>query len=184
MKRVIIGALVGAVIYFGWQAGMWMGGFHNDFAKYTPNQDSVMQVLHSQLGQEGLYMIPSVDPKAGKEEKEKYYHDSVGKPWAFIFYHEKFDGMNPMTMIKGFLHNLFSCLIAALIIFYGRFSKFGSRFFVAMGFAIFALLQGVFGDMNWWQFPWSFVKTQVIDLTLGWALCSAWMAWYVRPKVA
>jgi hypothetical protein len=53
-----------------------------------------------------------------------------------------------------------------------------------MSFAVFTLAQGVLSNMNWWSFPWGFIKPQVFDLVIGWGLCSAWLGWYVRSKAA
>jgi hypothetical protein len=51
-----------------------------------------------------------------------------------------------------------------------------------MAFAAFALFQGALNNMNWWDFPWSFVRPQVMDLTIGWGVTSIWLAYYVKKK--
>ena len=58
MKRIIIGTLVGTVIYFVYQSVMWVGGFHQDFNTYTARQDTILQVLNRTLKADGLYMMP------------------------------------------------------------------------------------------------------------------------------
>jgi hypothetical protein len=184
MKKVILGALIGAVIFFVFQTIMWMGGFHNDFSTYSPNQAAVMQALNTNLNKDGAYMMPSADLTApdAEAQSEKLMKDGVGKPWAMVFYHTQMKGMEPIYMIRGFLYLLIACLIVAFVLHNGGFNSFGKRFGVSMGFSIFALLQCTLTEMNWWDFPWHYVKSTVFDLTIGWAIVSLWFAWYVKEK--
>jgi hypothetical protein len=182
MKRILIGTLVGTIIYFAYQSFAWMSGFHDDFGLYTPNQEPIMQVLNENLQKDGLYYLPSIDPNRAdyQTEHQKLMEESVGKPWTMIFYHKAMDSMSFMYILKGLLYALVACLLASLVMFYGSFGSFFARFLVSMAFSIFAISQGVMDELNWWSYPWSFIKPQVIDLTLGWGLCSLWLAFYVK----
>lgn len=184
MKKVIIGTIVGAVIYFGYQSIMWLGGLHNDFTSYSPRQYQVMQYLSQNILSDGLYVMPYVDPDMAnkKKEREKLQETNTGKPWAMIFYHNSLQGMKADSIIRGFLYTLLACLIASLVLYNGNYSSFGIRFLIAMAFAVFALSQGVLDNMTWWSFPWSFIKTKVVDLTIGWGICSLWLAWFVNKQ--
>jgi len=182
MKKTIIGAVIGTLIYFGFQSVMWMGGFHRDFYTYASKQDTVLKSLEANLPAEGLYMMPMQDPKrpdfeARQEQMEK---TKVGNPWAMVFYHPKMADFSGSAMAIGIIYAFIAALIAALILYYGKFPGFWSRFFVAMSFAVFTLAQSVLSNMNWWSFPWGFVKPQVLDLVFGWGLCSVWLGWYVK----
>jgi hypothetical protein len=181
MKKILVGTIVGTIIYFGWQMGMWMGGVHSDFYTYTPKQDTVMQFLSQNLGEDGLYFMPAVDPAApdAKVQEEKMMKEREGKPWAMINFHKAMT-FDPGYMILGILYTLLACLIASWVIYNGQFSTLALRFLVGLSFGLFALFQGTLDDMNWWSYPWSFVKPEVIDLTVGWGLCSLWLAWYVK----
>lgn len=185
MKRILIGTVVGAVIFFAYQSIMWTGGFHNNLSNFTPNQDTVIGSLDKNLATDGLYMIPWADPESPDKSKaqEELLKKYDGKPWAMIFFHKKMPTMETSAIIMGFIYTIISSLFVVLILYYGNFSSFGTRFLVSMAFAAFALTQGVFDDMNWWSFPWSFIKPQVIDLTFGWALCSLWFARYVKKAI-
>lgn len=184
MKKIIIGTLVGTVIFFTFQTIMWMGGIHSNFNNYTDKQDEVMQTLNEHFSKDGVYMLPSVDPSLpnAQEFEEKLMTENLGKPWAMIFYHTEMKGFEASYILTGLLYTLLACLIVSLILFNSNFSSFTMRFLVAMSFAGFALAQGVLDDMNWWSYPWNFVKAQVIDLTFGWGLCAVWLAWFVKNK--
>lgn len=182
MKKVILGALVGALIFFVYQSAMWMGGIHSDFSMYTPNQPAIMKALSENLTQDGAYMMPMADYSQPDAEAagEKLMTESIGKPWALVMYHKEMRGMEPSYMIKGFLFLLVACFIVALVLYSGRYDSFGKRFAVAMAFSLFALLQCTLAEMNWWEFPWHFVKATVFDLIIGWAVVSLWLAKYVK----
>jgi hypothetical protein len=185
MNRIIIGTIVGAIIFFGYQAAMWMGGIHSNYTNYTPRQDSIMAYLNQNLAEEGLYMMPTVDPAvpdrmAAEEEMMK---QSEGKPWAMVFYHKRMMGMEPSYLLMGFVYALIAALLVSLVLYAGNFLTFGTRFLVSLAFGGFALAQGVMDEMNWWSYPWSFIQPQVLDLTLGWGICSLWLAFYVRRKL-
>jgi len=187
MKKMLIGAIVGAIIYFGFQTIMWMGGFHKDFYTYTAKQDTVLSSLSANLPMEGLYMMPMADPnspdfKVKQEELEKHM---VGNPWAMVFYHPNMKDFSAGTLILGILFAFLGAFIAAFIIYMGKFPCFWGRFTTSMLFAVFALITSVFSTMNWWEFPWSFIKPQVVDLFIGWLLVSIWLGWFVKnPNVS
>jgi len=184
MKRVIIGAIVGAIIYFGFQTTMWVGGFHKDFYTHATQQDSILALLSRTLPAEGMYMMPMADQHSPdfKTRQQEIEKTMIGNPWAMVFYHPEMPDFSVSTLVLGLLFALVAAFIAAFVMYMGKFPCFWSRFTVSMLFALFALLQGVLSNLNWWEFPWSFVKPQVIDLVIGWGLCSVWLGWFVKPR--
>jgi hypothetical protein len=184
MKKIIIGALVATIIYFGWQTCMWMSGAHNDFSRYTPKQDSILTMLSSNLSEEGAYFMPYADPQVERshEEQEAMMKEKLGKPWAMIFYHPSMKGEGS-GIIMGLIYNFFASWMVCMILYHGGFNSFGMRFLVSMTFAVFAMIQGIGQEMNWWSFPWHFEKAAFIDLIAGWLLASVWLAWFVRKPV-
>jgi len=182
MKKILIGTLVGGIIYFMMQSLMWMSGIHNDFSSYTKNHEAILNCLNQNLTEDGLYMMPTVDPASptAEEDSEKLHKEMEGKPWAFVFYHKSMDGGMTKMMLTGLLWSLIAALIASFVLFHGGFETFYTRFLVSMSFALFCLSQGVLDDMNWWAYPWNFVKAEVIDIVVGWGVCSVWLAWYLK----
>jgi hypothetical protein len=182
MLKIIIGALVATVLYFGFQSAMWMGGVHDGFASYTPKQDSLLAEIGNTVGEEGLYFLPGWDPnkKPTDEEKKAEMKKRVGKPWAMVFYHKSMMDMEGSYLMKSVLYALISSLLVAMVLFYGAFLSFTSRFLVSISFAAFALFTAVFTGANWWEYPWGWVKTSLIDIAGGWILASIWLAWYVK----
>lgn len=126
--------------------------------------------------------MPMPDPALNltHEQEEAFHKDFASKPWAMVFYHTAMGGMDPMYIVNGFLYALMAAFVTSMVLYYGGFSTFSARFLVSMAFAMFTLAQGVFDEMNWWSMPWSYIRPQVIDMTLGWGLASLWLAKYVR----
>jgi hypothetical protein len=184
MKKMIIGAIVGTLIYFGFQTVMWMGGVHKDFYTYAAKQDTVLSNLSANLPAEGLYMMPMADPKSPdfKSRQQELEKTMIGNPWAMVFYHPKMEEFSARTLIMGIVYSFIGAFIAAFVIYMGKFPCYWSRFTVSMLFAVFTLVLGVLSNMNWWSFPWGFIKHQVLDLVIGWGLCSVWLAWFVKNK--
>lgn len=186
MKKVIIGTLVSTIIFFVYQAAMWMGGMHNNLWIYNQSQDTVLAKMSDHNFKEGLYFIPSADPasKTFGKDMEQIMKSRVGKPWAMVFYHTSMNDMEASNMILDFVYILIGVLVVVLVIYHGRFSSFSARFLAGMAFGIFAIFQAVLDDMNWWSYPWSFVQPQVVDLTIGWAICCLFLAYYLKRPAA
>jgi hypothetical protein len=184
MKRIFIGSFVGALVFFGFQSAMWMSGVNEDFTSFTGRQTEIMNSLSQNLTEDGLYTMPITDPAQhlSQEEREKIMNANIGKPWAMIFYHSNMNEMDPMDLLRGLLFAFVACFLASLVLYHGGFYSFNTRFLTAMAFAAFALFQGALNNMNWWDFPWSFVRPQVMDLTIGWGVTSIWLAYYVKKK--
>ncbi|HNY03661.1 MAG TPA: hypothetical protein PKG48_13775 [Bacteroidales bacterium] len=184
MKRIIIGAIVGTIILFAFQALMWMGGCNREFYRYAPMQDSLLSRMSKTLPGEGLYSMPMADPTAAdyNAKQAEIRNKLVGKPWAMVFYHTKMD-YSGMGFLYGILGSLIASLFVATVLYAGKFGNFAARFAVVFAFGLFALIMGPLSDMNWWSFPWSFIRPKVLDLVIGWGLVSVWMGWFVKPKV-
>lgn len=63
--KMIVGALVGGLLVFIWQFLSWtMLNMHGSQQKYTPNQDSILNFLSTQLTEDGTYFLPNAAPGA------------------------------------------------------------------------------------------------------------------------
>lgn len=181
MKKSIIATIVTAIIIFAWQSISWMASpIHKDTFKYTPAQGEIMSALTGKL-QPGAYSLPGFDPAAtSKEDMERQYANNLGKPWALIFYHPTFEGLTPGYMLTGFLLNLIGAIIAVCLlnITHAAARTSGTRFMTVMLLPLFTIFQAVLVDWNWWSFPWHFIKGDIFDLLIGWALAGLFLSWY------
>jgi len=181
MKKILLGGLVGGLIFFAFQSLLWMSGFHNDFYRQTANSKAILDVLSTNLTDDGLYMLPSANPNSPTKEKdqEEIMTYNYGQPWAMIFYHQRMEGMSMSHLLIGLLYALLSGILVAFVLYSGTFDRFFYRFAVSMCFSFFGLIQGSLDEMNWFSYPWHYIKAEIIDLIFGWTLTSLWLAWYL-----
>ena len=104
MKKLIIGALVGSLIVFGWQTISWtIMKSHDGEYKQAPNQDAVISSLSSQRPDEGQYMIPRANVNASSKEMEEFAKRMTDekKPWAVVSYHKSFESDMVMKIVRA-----------------------------------------------------------------------------------
>ncbi len=184
MKKNIIALLGATVILFVYQALSWMVlPVHADFAKYTPTETEIMALVNSKLPENGVYMMPGTDPSKPQtmEEMKKHGEECVGKPYAMLFYNKSFPGMQPTMLLIGFLFNLVAVIIAISIVNMAvkAGASSGTRFLLVLSLSIFCIFQAILLNWNWFQFPWHFVKGEVIDSLVGWSLAGLFLSWYL-----
>lgn len=182
MKKAIIGALVGAILVFGWQAVSHMFMHHHDSAnKQVPNQDQVIQTLAGIFKEDGQYLIPRPDPHASQDEMAEYDAELKGKPWAMITYHTAYKGNMAMAAFRSFTTAFLSVLILILIL--GKNAgTFISILFKCLGLACFVFLFVYYNNNIWWDTPWEVIRAELIDLLAAWGLCGIWLGWWLSKR--
>jgi len=115
MKRKLLFSIIGAVIIFAWQfLSFAMPNFHKSASRYTPTQDSILQLVAKQGLTEGMYFLGQPDPSLSQTEQEAYLEKLDGKPWAVINYHESNTMSMAMNMIRGFI----VCFVISFLLFW------------------------------------------------------------------
>jgi hypothetical protein len=191
MKKFIIGSLVGTVIVFIWSFVSWtLLPIHIHSFNYVPKQDSVMNMLARTLPGTGAYMLPTADNRLVESVNSDYMKamdqnqkNMAGKPSAIIFFTKQTPGMDPMQIIRGILIDLFAVMsaITILLLAEARLRTFFMRWWVIMLIGFIIALNSYMLDWNWMGFPWHFIKREIIDVFVEWALCGIWLAWYFKP---
>lgn len=115
MKRKLLFSIIGAVIIFAWQfLSFAMPNFHKTASRYTPAQDSILQLIEKQGLKEGMYFLGQPDPSLSQAEQEAYLEKLDGKPWGVINYHESNTMSMAMNMIRGFI----VCFVISFLLFW------------------------------------------------------------------
>jgi hypothetical protein len=192
MKKFIIGSLVGTVLIFVWSFASWeLLPIHVHSFNYIPKQDSVMKMLDRTIPASGAYMLPAVDNRkvesvtsGYKAASEKNMEDMVGKSNAMIFYTKQTPAMDPMQIVRGVLIDLFAVMSAIIILMLGRdrLNTFFMRFWVILLIGFIVALNSYLLDWNWMNFPWHFIKRELVDVCVEWSLVGLWLAWYFKPS--
>lgn len=118
MKKIVIGTLAGGLILFFWQFLAWgPGEFHSSQMAYTPVQEQLLNCLESSGLEEGEYFIPNKPAGTSQEDYQKIVTEKwIGKPWARIQYHHKFENTMGMNMIRGLVIDLLSAFLVCLLL--------------------------------------------------------------------
>jgi len=182
MRKVLLGALVGGIILFGWQAISWTGlGIHDDAYKFSPAQDSIINYLQNNLSGPGQYLIPRTYDGASQAETESFQRKLEGKPWAVITYHDYYENDMLSPVVRGLLISIFTCLLVNIVLYqFGR-KKFVPVFYSTVCIGMVSFLFVWYNGHNWFSTPWSVLTGELVDAIVGWSLCGAWLGlWYGR----
>jgi hypothetical protein len=181
MKKLLIGAIVGGILTFGWQTLSWTAlELHGSSQEYTPKQDSILKYLSAQFSEDGSYFLPTYPPGASAEEQQKLMETSAGKPWAQVHYHKAMNTNMGANIFRGFL---VSILMVAMLIWI--LQKIPNPSFSTI--LISSVLVGLIGFMH---FPYSTyiwyetrdIRANLLDAFAMWGLCGLWLGWWLRKK--
>ena len=191
MKKVLIGALVGAIILYVWSFLSWaVLPLHHHTYQYTPAQDAVLKALAENDVATGTYAMPMADNRnvsatdpAYKEAEEKMMNENYGKPAATIHYLKEGFNMNAGTMVKGLLFNFLAVLAVCLLLApaFAKMSSFFGRWWLSLLVAMLIICTGPLIDFNWMGHSWEYTKDMILDTFLNWGITGLWLAWYFRP---
>jgi hypothetical protein len=184
MKKSIIGAIVGGLLFFICQSLSWtVLDLHRPTQDYTANQDTIMKVLNSSLSKDGGYLLPSLPAGTSSEEMMKKGEANMGKPWATIQYHKSFSmSMNRMymNMAKGLLFTMLMLWFVCWIT--GHYAKptFLNVFLTSIFIGLIVFINIPYNAYIWYDI--FDVKAYLHDALLGWGVCGIWLGWWMSRK--
>ena len=180
MKKLLVGAIVGGIIIFLWQFLSFAAlDLHRIAHQYTPKQDSLLSVLRANLT-EGRYYLPTVPENASNEEESKLMEEMVGKDWAIIDYHAKYEDNMIMNMLRSLLTNIVIVYLLGWILTRGGALSFGTIFMSSIFTGMIAFLNFPYTDAIWFGTPG--IWAHLLDGILPWALTGAWLGWFFNRK--
>lgn len=176
MKKLLIGAAVGALILFVWQfLSFALLGIHNSQMGHTPNQDAILKVLEENL-EEGTYFLPRAEIGASMEEEEALMNERMGKPWAMVSYHDSLSNNMGMNMLRGFVIDFVSALLLAWLLM--KMANLTVQTSVMASLAV-----GLIGyfTINYLNSVWFETNSipDLIDAIVQWTLTGAWLGWWL-----
>jgi hypothetical protein len=179
MKKILVGALVGALIIFIWQfLSFALINFHKPAQSYTDKQDAILSALNSQGIKEGGYIIPALPDNATMEEHEQLMKTAEGKPWASVQYHSSLQNNMVMNMIRGFVTNVIIVLLFCWLLNRMNAPRFGTIVTSALVVGLIVFLNAPYTGFIWYQ---SFdIWASFADAVVSWGLTGVWLAWWLR----
>ncbi len=180
--KTMIGALVGAILVFGWQAISHMALHHHDDAyRQVAGQDEAIKAMSAYFKEEGQYVVPRATPGASQQEMERYDAGMRGKPWAMVTFHPVYKNDMGSAIFLSFL-TAFVSVWLLLFVMGKNPGNFSTIFLKNIAWGLFAFLFVCFNNNIWLQTPFSVLKGELIDLIVAWSLCGLWLAWWLNNE--
>ena len=185
MKKNLLAAFLGAVIFFIWSAAVHMNPVTAPMGLSMLNdkEDVVMTALNENVPQPGLYFFPGMDMSKhmSKEEKAAWTAKYKAGPTGLLLVQPK--GGDPMMtsqLVISFISNLLCALLAAFILA-SAVGTFARRVAIVAALGLFSWLAISMEQWDWYNFPLAFVALDALTQVIGWTLAGLLMAMMIRP---
>lgn len=180
MKKVLVASVLAAVALFFWGFIYWVpiaNALH--IFRPAPNEAGLGQALKEHLGTaDGFYFVPSdMSDMATLEARH------AAGPIASISY---LSGgrpmMDPKTFVFGFLHELVSAFLMALLLAWlaPRLRSYGERVKLVAWTGAACAIFGNLGRPLWLVQPWSFHVFQTVYEITSWLLVALVLGWFIN----
>ena len=189
MIRLILGALLSAVVLFVWGFVFWAAsGIMYQFIHRLPNEDEVSQALQKTDPDSGTYLIPFPDPAAmsgADRDKEAALktQDLKGPLVEIIYRKEGLDPTRPQEYAVGFCHFLAASLLAGVLLILSQPGL--PRYWMRVAFVtlagVFATVAVSFAGPIWFHHPWEAVLYTSAYQVIGWMLAGLVLGLVIRP---
>ena len=187
MKQVVMGGLVGGVVFFVYLWISWIAlPFHTMAFTEVENTKPIADAMKAEGYETGLYTVPSMTEWEANEEDFVARHEAGPVIPFLVYYTDGMSMMSPMMYIKGIITTLVAAFLVALMMKLAlpNLNGYMHRVLVATAFGVFAAVVGPLTLGNWMMFPAGYVWAEVLDQVLGWTLVGLVMAPVIKPSVA
>lgn len=190
MGRMLVAALVGAIVVFAWgYVSNMVLPWHWWSMKPSPNAAAVTEVLKASYPESGLYLLPPPARFEGRDatdaEKKAMRDAYEAGPIAQVFYRkEGAEMMSPLVLGKGLVLAFAGALIAAVMLNMGARagSSYVSRVAIVVLMAFFAAVTTHCLEWNYWLRQDAYTLVKCADVVVGWTAAACVMAGILTPK--
>lgn len=181
---MIIAAIVGGILIFGWQFLSWAAlNLHKAANGYTPNNAALLTALATNLPNEGGYFLPGLPETATGEDHEKMMKESNGKPWATIQYHRSMvstPASMAMNMARGLLVDIIMVWLFCWILGKMNMVSFGTIFTASLFTGLIAFFNTAYIGNIWYK--WFDIMAHFTDAMVSWGVCGLWLGMFLKKK--
>lgn len=192
MIRLILGAVLAAVVLFAWGFVFWAAsGVIYQFMHRLDNEEDVALALQKTDPASGTYLIPFPDRAAvdgsDKEKAADLKARHIKGPVVEIIYRK--EGLDPLSsqeMVMGFCHFLAAALLAGVLLVMSQpgLPRYWMRVLFVTVLGAFATVAVSFAGPVWFHHPWPAVLYTSAYQLVGWLLAGLVMALVIRPAKA
>ena len=185
MKKNLLAAILGAVIFFIWSAAVHMNPLTAPMGLSMLNdkEAAVLAALNENVPQPGLYFFPGMDMSKHmtKEAEAAWTAKYKAGPSGLLLVQPK--GGDPMMMsqlVISFISNLL-CALLAVFILASTVGSFARRVAIVASLGLFSWLAISIEQWDWYEFPFTFVALDAINQVIGWTLAGLLMVKMIKP---
>jgi hypothetical protein len=173
IKKLLLGAVIGGIVAFGWGALSWMVlPWHMSTMKSFESEQVVGRMLQMNVGEAGVYVMP-------------FDHQSTVKgPFVFAAIQPTgMDNADPMLYVRGLLMQIAGAfLLTWLLLQLGDIGYMKRVIFITLVACIAGVL-GVLPNWNWWGFSLPFTLLNMADLVISWFLAGLVIAKILQERL-
>ena len=180
MKRIIIAAIVGGIVFFIWSALIHMSSL--GMMGITSLTDEALEALKTTVPNSGLYLFPGVVKSPTPEQQKAWEAKLASGPYGILAYTAGGSAsMSPKLLISEFLTDLVAAFIAACMISMMPVT-YGKRVLTVMLLGVFGWISLTLSFWIWYNFPTAWVLSEAISEVLGWLVAGLVIAKLVPPR--
>src|SRR5436190_21334428 len=176
--RILVAGLVGGILVFfmGFVEHELLGWSARTFLRLEKNAEFRDYLRGDKLGP-GMYPFPQMPKDKTPAETERFSKEWKPGPSGFLIVAPPGD-LNMGKMLGGeFISNVIASLIAAWIVSLISADKtFLWRWKAVVLMGIFGWMSIVASQGIWWQFPWPFIRDELLCTILEWCVGGAAIA--------
>ncbi|MCZ6691907.1 MAG: hypothetical protein O7H41_20155 [Planctomycetota bacterium] len=187
MKKILLGAVLAAVVVFAWGAVARMATPLGHMGiKKMESEGAVLSATQHTIDDPGFYFFPGIDRdrKLSDAEEEAWNAKYEAGPRGILIYEPKGGkAMSPTQLLTQFVINFAAGLVAAILLSMTSVT-FPKRVLFVTLLGVFSWLVLSLPYWNWYFFPMTFVLAEGIMQTVGWLLGGIVLAAVVKPAKA
>lgn len=151
MKQLVIGSVVAAVAMFFWGFLVWgVSPFPYQVLKPVADVPALQDALKGALPESGVYLFPHPSQGTEREIQERLAHGGFGR---VVFVREGAT-MGGGTFGLGYLHNLVTAFLLALLVRSAGGGSYGARFGTVFLAGLAGAIYSNLGKPIWYFDPW------------------------------
>ena len=186
MLRVIIAAVVSALVMFAWGAFSWIVlPWHEATIQPLPDEGTTIATLSMQVPTTGVYYFPIMPEDPDPDVMNRWFQRHEAGPVGLLIYHK--NGFVPLswgTILVGFGLDLIAGVLVAWLVWLARAAAdtFWRRMGVAVLLGVFATIHADLLLWNWMSFPTAYSMVNAADHFIGVILMSLPIAFLVKAS--
>lgn len=188
MKRLLLAAAIGMVVYFIWGMLSW-AVFQMHGKTYLPwpeNQDGTVQQIVNALPESGVYYYPAAPTNAADEQAQAHYQSNVenGPLFSLFIHHGGQPLMDWRQFVKAGITYFLLCFLLAFLLqqVLESLGSWAQRTVFVSIIGLLAVGATYIDNWIWLYHPLPYVIAMSLDLAIRWILLGSVIALIIKPS--